>query len=160
MFHPRFLCFPWNSAVCWPLLCSQGRRSYDSTCKSHANTDGMRIQSVNAPLSGTGPQSGRTWFELRYAISSGAGARCGLSFDTPPQSRTIWIICRFPQIRGRPQSGRIWFELPHAISSGAGARCGLSFDTPPYRGAGPRRYGLSFDTPPPLPPPPIKNDMV
>jgi hypothetical protein len=159
VFRPRCLCFPLNSAVCWPLLCSWGRRSYDSTCKSHANTDGTRRKSVNAPLSGTGPPSGRAKFELRYGISSGAGARCGLSLDTTPQSKTKWVICRSPPHRGRPQSGRIWFELPHAISSGAGARCGLSFDTPPYRGAGPRRYGLSFDTPP-IPPPPIKNDMV
>ena len=121
VFRPRCLCFPLNSAVCWPLLCSWGRKSYDSKCKSHANTDGRRLKSVNAPLSGTGPQSGRTWFELRYAMSPGAGARCGLSFDTLPRSRTIWVICRSPPSGAGPNQGGY----------------GLSFQTPSHREPGP-----------------------
>jgi hypothetical protein len=39
-------CFPLNSAVCWPLLCSLGLRPYDATVKSHANTDRRWIKSV------------------------------------------------------------------------------------------------------------------
>ena len=74
---------------------------------------------LSIPPIGGRPQSGRMWFERPYDISSGAGARCGLSFDTLPY----------------------WGAGPR--------RYGLSFDTPPQRGPGPRQTGcgLSFETP-------------